>query len=146
MIPPLERGLLPAGIWDCTLAEIAEAFADTPVRAALFDRLCRFLGDTAGLPHAPIFIDGSFVTDKPEPGDIDLCADLDALPPDDRLPWERIFYAERWYLEKEGIDYWFRSPDFPEDVTATEFPRIKAVDAERLHLPKTVRKGFLRLP
>jgi hypothetical protein len=146
MIPPLERGLLPVGVWDCTLAEIAETFALTPQRAALFARLRRFLDDVANLPHAPLFIDGSFVTDKIEPADIDLCADLDSLSPDDRLPWERIFYAERWYLEKEGIDYWFRSPDFPEDVTTTEFPRVKAVDAERLNLPKQVRKGFLRLP
>jgi len=145
MIPPLERGLLPPGIWDCTLAELEAAFGGDAHRRTLLDRLRRFLADKSDLPHVPLLIDGSFVTDKPMPKDIDVCADLTALPAAGRLPWERIFFAEKWYLEKEGIDYWFRSPDFPEDISETEFPRVKAVDAERLNLPKDIRKGFLRL-
>lgn len=138
--------MLPPGIWDCTLAELEAAFGIDAHRRALLDRLRRFLAEKADLPHAPLLIDGSFVTDKHLPKDIDVCVDLDALPPDQRLPWERIFFAEKWYLEKEGIDYWFRSPDFPEDISETEFPRVKAIDAERLNLPKDIRKGFLRLP
>ncbi len=145
MIPALENGLLPEGIWDCTLTEIETTFSTSPHRAILFERLRQFFNEHSALPSAPVFVDGSYVTNKQTPSDIDICVDLDALPEADRAGWQRIFYAERSILKSQGIDFWFRSPDFPEDVSETEFPRIKAVEAERLGLPKQTRKGFLRL-
>lgn len=146
MIPPLENGRLPPGVWDCTLAEIESAFADTARRQTLLARLRRFLADCARLPRCPIYLDGSFVIDKPDPADIDICADLTALDANDRRAWEDLFFAKRWYLEKDGIDFWIRSPDFPEDVTETEFPRIRPADIKRLDLPVGATKGYLRLP
>lgn len=146
MIPPLEDGLLPPGVWSCSLDELAATFGHTAHRRLLLDRLVAQINRWDALPHAPILVDGSFVTEKEVPSDIDICVDLDPLKPDERAPWERVFYYERWYLEQQGIDFWFRSPDFPEDVSQTEFPRVKAVQAERLNLPKDIRKGFLRIP
>jgi len=146
MIPALDGGRLPPGVWDCTLAEIETAFGATARRQVLLARLRRFLADCANLPRCPILIDGSFVIDKPDPGDIDICADLHALPASDRHTWESLFFAKKWYLEKDGIDFWIRSPDFPEDVTKTEFPRIRPADIKRLDLPAGAQKGYLRLP
>ncbi len=69
-------GLLPEGVHDCTLDEIGERFGSfqrTDRRCRLFERLEDFLREarTSGLVVA-VILDGSFVTDKDVPGDIDL--------------------------------------------------------------------------
>src|SRR5438105_3855788 len=95
-LPPLdEHGLLPVGIHDCTFAELRATYGqnrwmdDTQSesrRAVLYqnrDRLCTRLEDyldklrAVGLP-VEVLIDGSFVTDKPDPNDIDLIVVLPA--------------------------------------------------------------------
>jgi hypothetical protein len=76
-IPELsEYGLLPEGIHDCTLEEIGARFGrfqKTDRRVQLFTKLCALVQEEqrAGIA-IEIFIDGSFVTDKATPGDIDL--------------------------------------------------------------------------
>jgi hypothetical protein len=92
-IPELnESGLLPEGIHDCTLDEISARFGrfqTTDRRVRLFEKLRALVEEErqAGLA-VELIVDGSFVTDKPEPGDIDLVivlpADFDLsveLPP-----------------------------------------------------------------
>jgi hypothetical protein len=92
-IPELnENGLLPEGIHDCTLDEIGARFGrfqTTDRRVRLFEKLRALVEEErqAGLA-VELIVDGSFVTDKPEPGDIDLVivlpADFDLsveLPP-----------------------------------------------------------------
>jgi predicted nucleotidyltransferase len=76
-IPELnENGLLPEGVWDCTLEEIGARFGQfqrTDRRVQLFAKLCDLVAEErrAGLAVA-LMIDGSFVSGKPDPGDIDL--------------------------------------------------------------------------
>lgn len=135
MIPALEGEKLPLGVWDCTLVEIEIVFGGTARRRELIARLRNFLASHATLPRCPIYIDGSFVTAKETPGDLDLCVDLTMLNETQAAPWERIFFAEKWYLEKEGIDYWFKSKRFPEDLIRY----FQGVDA-------ITSKGILRLP
>ncbi|MGH9935029.1 MAG: DUF6932 family protein, partial [Blastocatellia bacterium] len=83
-IPELnEDGLLPEGVHDCTLDEIGVRFGRFQVtdrRIQLFEKLRLLVEEErqAGLAIEMI-VDGSFVTDKLEPGDIDL---LIVLPPD----------------------------------------------------------------
>ena len=82
-IPALnENGLLPEGIHDCTLAEIGAQFGRFVVserRLRLFAQLRELIEEEqrAGIALA-VLVDGSFVTDKPEPGDIDLVIVLPA--------------------------------------------------------------------
>ena len=76
MIPELEDGVLPNGIHDCTFDEVATAFGRftrSDHRIRLTERLKSYLEDAArsGIVTA-IIIDGSFITAKEEPGDIDL--------------------------------------------------------------------------
>jgi hypothetical protein len=81
-IPGLDaNGLLPTAIHDCTLEEIDEVFGNDrwvdnklqPCRSKLYRRLCDYLVEVRRLGFVlAVLIDGSFVTDKPEPGDIDL--------------------------------------------------------------------------
>ncbi|NOT59232.1 MAG: hypothetical protein HOP19_03295 [Acidobacteria bacterium] len=82
-IPNLnEDGLLPEGIHDCTLEEIGAQFGRFVVserRVRLFTQLGELVAEEqrAGIAVA-VMVDGSFVTDKPEPGDIDLVIVLPA--------------------------------------------------------------------
>ncbi|MGH9769088.1 MAG: DUF6932 family protein [Blastocatellia bacterium] len=82
-IPDLnEDGLLPEGIHDCTLDEIGARFGRFQVterRIQLFGKLRALVDEErqAGLA-VELIVDGSFVTDKPEPGDIDLVIVLPA--------------------------------------------------------------------
>ncbi len=78
-IPSLDQdGYLPLGIHDCSLQEVQNAFGlfrQSDHRVKLFSRLQSYIQDlkSADIVHQ-VYIDGSFVTSKPEPGDIDLIA------------------------------------------------------------------------
>lgn len=74
MIPPFTiDGNLPPGVHEATWGEIAERFRGTERRAELLDGLHRALDALrrAGCPLA--YVNGSFVTSKPEPADFDGC-------------------------------------------------------------------------
>ena len=68
-----EDGNLPEGIYPLRRAELAQHFATTPRRRVLLERLLYLytLADVTGfLERFVVF--GSFVTTKPEPGDLDI--------------------------------------------------------------------------
>jgi hypothetical protein len=68
-----EDGNLPEGIYPLRRAELAQHFATTPRRRVLLERLLSLytLADVTGfLERFVVF--GSFVTTKPEPGDLDI--------------------------------------------------------------------------
>jgi hypothetical protein len=75
MLPGLKGGLLPAGIHEAELGEVADAMAGTPWREWLLEGLRLVLTDLAAAGCATAYLDGSFVTDKHTPGDYDLCWD-----------------------------------------------------------------------
>ena len=67
--------VLPPGIHDASLAEVAAAFATTPHRQWLFEGFTR-AADAFRLAGCGIlYLDGSFTTGKPHPGDFDGCWD-----------------------------------------------------------------------
>src|SRR4051812_22441896 len=76
-IPSLTpAGMLPEGVHDCSLVEIAERFGrfqQSDRRCRLFERLDSYIREAkaSGVVKA-IIVDGSFVTDKDAPSDIDL--------------------------------------------------------------------------
>jgi hypothetical protein len=93
-IPNLnEEGLLPVGIHDCTFPELEAAFGPNqwvqdpqsesrhqvlcPQRSSLCARLQAYELRRAGI-DAEVLVDGSFVTAKPDPNDIDLIVVLPA--------------------------------------------------------------------
>lgn len=80
MIPELRDGVLPEGIHLCTLEEVKEIFGQfhgSDRRPQLTERLTRYVQDarSSGVVSA-IVIDGSYVTAKEKPGDIDLIVAL----------------------------------------------------------------------
>ena len=76
-IPPFDRsGLLPPGMHDCTLDEMRSSFGSfhsSDRRPSLFTRLEQFVAEaqSSGIVRS-LVVDGSFVTAKPAPNDIDL--------------------------------------------------------------------------
>jgi len=76
-IPPLDKhGFLPVGVHDCTLEELKAAFGSfqtTDQRPKLFQKLQLLVAEIRAAQFArSLLIDGSFVTFKPDPNDIDL--------------------------------------------------------------------------
>lgn len=74
MIPDFnEDGNLPAGIHPATLAEIEEKFASNLKRKGHFERLLLLIDDLKAIGCKIIYIDGSFISKRALPGDIDIC-------------------------------------------------------------------------
>lgn len=74
-------GVLPPGVHSATLVEVGATFAINMWRRNLYDGL---LMATTALHVAGcgrIFLDGSFVTAKPRPGDYDACWDPAGIDP-----------------------------------------------------------------
>jgi hypothetical protein len=122
-----ENGFLPEGIHEASLEEVQERFGRfqrTDRRPALFAKLSEFLREAraSGLVVA-VIVDGSFVTSKDEPSDIDLVL---VLRPDhdyhtDLKPFEYNVLSKRGVRSRfrfdvvsarEGSDEYHRSVNF----------------------------------
>lgn len=67
--------VLPSGIHQAGLAEVEISFATTPWRRDLFGGLVNAAGRLRSAGCPTIYLDGSYVTGKPRPGDFDACWD-----------------------------------------------------------------------
>jgi len=69
-----EHGDLPVGIYQATLADVLEHFGEgTPQRCIVARRLQRIYSEVVKTGHLYRFIIfGSFITEKPAPGDLDI--------------------------------------------------------------------------
>lgn len=68
-----EDGLLPPGLYLAEMNEIEERFGkSTPRRKMLFERLRMFVELAQHCGVLRMFVNGSFVTAKPEPDDVDV--------------------------------------------------------------------------
>lgn len=147
-IPELnQNGLLPTGVHDCTLAEIAGFFGANAHRKRLCQNLVACLEqDIRPLFSHPILVDGSFVTDKDEPEDIDIVLDLKEAS--DEQKWQGLTFMnkkQRQFLHEYNIHFWinFHVPGFPDFSTffqyiGTKTARIKSLDPKHM-------KGILRI-
>lgn len=82
MIPPLTaEGLLPPGIHHASWAELELRFGYNSTRRRLLDGLRRAAKSLALAGCKTIYVDGSFVTDKEEPGDYDGCWEEEGVDP-----------------------------------------------------------------
>lgn len=75
MIPALVDGRLPTGEWNATWQEVEAAFGASDWRRHLLDGCRRALASLQAAGCRRAWIDGSFVTSKPHPADIDGCYD-----------------------------------------------------------------------
>ena len=77
MIPQFtEDGLLPLGVHETDLEELREKMGWSRKRQGLLEGLEEVVELMASCGVARVYLDGSFVTDKDRPNDIDGCYDL----------------------------------------------------------------------
>jgi hypothetical protein len=145
-IPDLNsEGLLPSGIFECALTEIKSHFGTFQLsdqRPRLFARLQEFVTTmkTSGLFTA-LIIDGSFVTGKPKPNDIDIIAILRPNYDLERdLPMFEYALLSRALLRRRfGFDVIVAEQDTLLYRTYVDF-------FSRVREMPELRKGLLRLP
>lgn len=70
---PAPWPVLPPGVHDATLGEIAAAFAITPHRQSLFQGFERAATNLRNAGCSTVYLNGSFVTANPHPKDFDGC-------------------------------------------------------------------------
>jgi len=108
MIPaPNAIGELPSGMHPATLEEVEAVFVTTPRRRRLFEGLRLALQNLRIAGVRRVFINGSFVTTKADPNDIDGCWEwtdevhLDLLDP----VLLDFAQARRAMRDKYGVDF-----------------------------------------
>ena len=142
-IPELnEDGVLPEGIYDCTLDEIGERFGrfqTTDRRVHLFENLCALVNEERAAGIAiEMLINGSFVTDKPEPNDIDLLIVL----PEDYIRAAALAPFRYNAISKSNLRRRYRFDVFVVGKDSTEYyERLRFFQGTR----EEKEKGILRL-
>ena len=126
-IPALDDGLLPPGVHQCTMQEIHDTFGTFQLssrRCRLFEQLETFVSEikSTGLVVA-VIVDGSFVTGKPEPNDIDLILILPAQHDfsSELRPHVYNVLSRRQVRKRHGFDILIAVEGEPELVKHREF-------------------------
>jgi hypothetical protein len=148
MIPQLDGlGLIPEGIWDCTLAEIENRFCWNDHRRCLWGGFKSFISDVYShcATGMPIWVDGSFTRSKPLPEDIDLVIDFSSQAID-RVAATMLSLRKRAGAFKTNyhVDVWVRHPEWPVDL-AEFFQYVGDKAAAELNLQPKDTKGILRV-
>lgn len=150
MIPALIDNVLPEGVHVCSFDEVAPAFGQfqrTGGRIQLTVKLGEFLDEPrrSGIIVA-VLIDGSYVTGKHEPNDIDIVvlyrADFDLrqeLRPFEYNVLSRRVLRSRFgfdaFIERDGSEGYYGWIDF--------FSQIRLNDPDQA--TSRIRKGLLRI-
>ena len=150
MVPELNDGVLPIGLHLCTLEEVVAAFGQfrrSDRRIRLTEQLIRYIYDAqvSGVVAA-IIIDGSYVTAKDEPSDIDLIvalrADIDLAA--EMRPMEYNIQSKAMVRKLYGFDV---LPAIDGSETYQRFldffSRVKLSDPDQQTSQE--RKGVLRI-
>ena len=144
-IPHLERsGLLPAGVHECTIDELKARFGRFQAsdrRPKLFAKLELFVNELrAAKIVRSLLVDGSFVTSKAAPNDIDLVAvvgaDHDFTA--DLDPLEYGVLSKSRVRHKYGFDLLVAREDSLEYRRWTEF-------FQQVRLEPNQQKGILKV-
>lgn len=139
-----DAGMLPNGVWDCSLEEVAARMLDSVERVALWIKFLQFL-DYYREKNGPrvLWMDGSFVTAKRAPNDVDIVADCIDASAEQTQVAILLFFNERAALKQRFcVDFWLKHPSFPNDLT--QFFQYVRPDAGSQQQSSTC-KGILRI-
>lgn len=99
-----DTGCLPPGEHPASLADIEQAFCGTYRRREIFKGLVFVVSRLRDRGVTRIWIDGSFVTNKERPGDVDVVFDPDGA---DTTGWGLLTFARRHDLKRiHRVDLW----------------------------------------
>lgn len=121
MIPPFDAaGNLPPGVHEATWDEFVARFGTTPRRLALLAGLKAALDALRAAGCRRAYVDGSFVTAKPDPGDFDGCWETGGVDPALLDPVLTTFDpGRRTQKAKYGGELFFAHA--PADLAGTRF-------------------------
>lgn len=119
--------VLPPGIHLATLVEVEGCFALNPKRRVQFRGLVAALTNLWGAGCTRAFLDGSFVTAKPRPGDFDACWDPTGVDPAFLDPVLLTFENNRAAQKAKYHGELFPST-IPADLAGTIFVEFFQVD------------------
>jgi predicted nucleotidyltransferase len=147
-IPSLSQsGLLPPGDHECSLAEVGAAFVYNERRQNLWRQLLSYLGELRPFDRiTAIYLDGSFVTDKAEPSDIDLVVKFDSIIAWVLLQTERPkLFAAKAIRRQYELDVYPHADNLREGETdiIEVFRQLRIEEAQSRKLPPGTTKGIL---
>lgn len=148
-IPHLNQyNLLPAGVHECSIDEIENTFVYNSIRRQIWDSFIDYFNLIKNLSEIEsIYIDGSFVTDRESPSDVDIAIEFVSLYDWGRLRrahpelFDEAVIKERWHL-----DYLPCAPQMRswQGTDARDFFQgLEAKDIEKRGIPKETKKGIL---
>jgi len=130
MIPEFNGdGLLPEGVHSATWEEVIERFGSNEQRLQLLDGLTAALDLLRAAGCRRVFINGSFVTAKRRPNDIDVCWDSSGVDPDALDPVFLDFANER-AAQKARFGAEFFPTEIYESITKNTFLEFFQVDKQ----------------
>lgn len=143
-IPVFDRhGLLPPGVHDCSLAEIAEKLGTGSHRQRLVHLFHEFIV-TEIRPDfdEPLYVDGSFVTGTELPNDVDVVLDLRHATESKQVKGLRFMKEQPRFSKHYDVHFWvniLHNNDF------TAFFQYVGPKVVHKGLKATDMKGILRI-
>ena len=147
-VPDFDRyGLLPGGVHGCTMEEVEAALAWNEQRRQLTNLLQEFIADELSTRFAvipPVVLDGSYVTAKEKPSNINLILELRELP--DQQKMQAVDLCQRCpdILLRYRIDLNTALQPSGKDFVAY-FSSLDPREAIAMNLYHDHKKGLLRL-
>jgi len=143
-LPPLDgHGLLPSGVHPGTEADLRNRFCWNPVRTQLFIQLVAFIVVMRkDFPSEPLYVDGSFVTDKEFPNDVDVVLD-GTKSPRPQL-WKAVgmmALSQQAIKTQYGVDFWVDIPG--QNAFSMYFQYLGIKTAAMKRLPPKHPKGIV---
>lgn len=141
-----ENGILPAGIHECSLLEAAQFLCLNERRTEIWTGLTEFLNWSDQFPNpTALLIDGSYVTDKALPGDVDLVVDITACLEPDQAMWFEAWEAHHEHVKQNYlVDFYPVVVGDGNDFSAF-FQYVRVEEALRRGIAPNIRKGILRV-
>jgi hypothetical protein len=124
-----EKGLLPEGVHSATLEEVVARFGFNEHRRGLLSGFIEALHLLRAAGCHRLYMDGSFVTAKAHPNDIDACWDISGVNPDVLDPVFFDFDNGR-AAQKARFGAEFFPAQTPEGVTGRTFLEFFQVDKQ----------------
>lgn len=142
-IPPFEAdGILPPGIHFCTWSELVDRFGINLRRQRLIRGLQLAMEELKAAGCQIIYIDGSFVTNKPRPNDFDACWDEDGVDRDYLRTYATSLYNFAQQRAEQKARY--GGELFPSNYPASEYG-TQFIDYFQLDTQTNRRKGILAI-
>lgn len=141
-----EYGLLPEGIHDCAIDDVSDRFGFNEYRLGLIAGLEGAMQWLETMPPIEsLIIDGSFVTNKERPGDIDAVAMISNLTERNQRQWVRAWQPQREMIKQTHcVDLYPTVLDQGNNFSAY-FQYIRPEEALERGAPLGMLKGILRI-